>query len=110
MSSILAPPMEPATKTNEYEVPIESWLETPLLPEAPTVEAQPLDRVSSHGSTFEDSHERSAPINNKTKECPTCLGDHSGYEDVTSGEGPVKTGRPVVDRVMSHDELLHEFR
>ena len=104
------PFLETAPKPQEFEVPVESWLETPLLPEAPADAQQPLERVSSHGSTFEDSHERSAPLGKDTVECPSCLGDHSKFEDVTSSEGPVKTGRPVVDRVMSHDELLKEFR
>ena len=73
-----------APKAQEFEVSYESWIETPLLPEAPVEDQQQLEQWSSHGSTLDDgSHERIAPLP-KSSECPTCRGDHSKFEDVTS--------------------------
>lgn len=87
-----------------FESKFEPWLEAPLLDE-PVCFPRPLERVSSHGSTLSESNEQSVLAT--AGDCKQCLGDHSQNLSVI----PVpRTGRPVVDRVPSQEELLSTFK
>lgn len=63
-----------------------------------------MEQEASHGSTIEDSHDPSQP---EAGSCQQCRGEHPAQPVRPS---PGKTGRPVVDRAPSQEELLQTFK
>ena len=81
-----------------FDVPIESWTEAPVKPE---VAPEPIQRVSSHGSTLENS---------SLDQLSQKEGNDTTEDREPASKAPGKSGRPVVDRRPKQAELLQTLK
>ena len=89
----------------QLDVKFEPWLEAPLLQEP--VQCRPVEQEPSHGSTIEDSHDPSSSSAAGDVRCGQCDAEHPAKQVRPEAK---KTGRPVVDRAPSQEELLQTFK